>query len=212
MHFSWCLLCTWWGAKRQSREMKSPSEVSTNWCCNLCNLTHSCWQKLPEISQTKVQITMSGKRQFMNLKTDEVRGSICVLQKSLMDIWIQKLSENSQMVVPVTEYDMASVKAVLTMSQSVAGFMPVSLWMQDSNGVALSIIELCEVFWILPNTASQLMKPLSLGHIGFWKKGERAARKSRPSHDQYLAPCNTPEWRKWWGESCEGCKGSQRRY
>ena len=70
---------------------------------------------------------MSGKRQFMNLKTDEVRGSICVLQKSLMDIWIQKLSENSQMVVPVTEYDMASVKVVLTMSQSVAGFMPVSL-------------------------------------------------------------------------------------
>ena len=70
---------------------------------------------------------MSGKRQFMNLKTNEVRGSICVLQKSLMDIWIQKLSENSQMVVPVTEYDMASVKAILTMSQSVAGFMPVLL-------------------------------------------------------------------------------------
>jgi len=70
---------------------------------------------------------------------------IRVLQKSLTDIWIQKLSENSQMAVPVTEYNTASVEAVLTMSQSVAGFMPVPLAMQDSNRVALSIIQLCEV-------------------------------------------------------------------
>jgi len=67
---------------------------------------------------------------------------IRVLQKSLTDVWIQKLSENSQMV---TEYNTASVEAVLTMSQSVAGFMPVPLAMQDSNGVALSFFQLCEV-------------------------------------------------------------------
>ena len=42
------------------------------------------------------------------------------------------------------EYTMASVKAVLTLSLSVAGFMPVPL-LHDAIGVALKIIQLCEV-------------------------------------------------------------------
>ena len=40
---------------------------------------------------------------------------------------------------------MASMKAVLTLAQSVAGFIPVPL-MQDAIGVALKIFQLCEVY------------------------------------------------------------------
>jgi hypothetical protein len=123
--------------------------VSTDWRYAI-SLTHSCWQKLPENPQANIQATTSSKRQFMNLKADEVRGSIRVLQKFLTDIWIQKLSENSQTVVSITEYNTASMKAVLTMLQSVAGFMPFPLAMQHAIGVALTIIQLCEVRWIPP--------------------------------------------------------------
>jgi hypothetical protein len=88
----------------------------------------------------------------MDLKADEVRGSIRVLQKSLTDIWIQRLSENSRTVVPKTEYNTASVKAFLTrtLSQSVAGSTPIPLVMQDAIGAALKIIELSEVRRIPP--------------------------------------------------------------
>ena len=64
---------------------------------------------------------------------------------ALTNIWSHKLSEKKK----EREYTMASVKAVLTLSQSVAGFMPVPL-LRDAIGVALKIIQLCEVHWILP--------------------------------------------------------------
>jgi len=61
---------------------------------------------------------------------------------SLKDIWIQ--NENSRTGVPKRGYTMATVKEVLTLSQSVAKVMPVPL-LQDAVGLALKIIQLCEV-------------------------------------------------------------------
>ena len=71
---------------------------------------------------------------------DEVR-SHC----SLTSILIQKLSENSQSAVPTkTDYAMATVKEVLTMSQSAASVIPVP-FLKEAITVALRIIQLCEV-------------------------------------------------------------------
>jgi len=60
-------------------------------------------------------------------------------------MWIQNLFENSQSVVPTkTDYTIATVKEILTLSQSAAGVMPVP-FLQESIGVALKIIQVCEV-------------------------------------------------------------------
>ena len=64
---------------------------------------------------------------------------------SLTSIWIQLLAENSQRVVPTrTDYAMATVKEVLTLSQSAASVIPVP-FLQEAIGLALKIIQLCEV-------------------------------------------------------------------
>jgi hypothetical protein len=64
---------------------------------------------------------------------------------SLTSVWIQKLFENSQSVVPTkTNYAMATVKEVLTLSQSAAGVTPIP-FLQEAIGVALKIIQVCEV-------------------------------------------------------------------
>ena len=64
---------------------------------------------------------------------------------SLTSIWIQELAENSQSVVPTkTDYAMATVKEVLTLAQSAASAIPVP-FLQEAIGVALKIIQLCEV-------------------------------------------------------------------
>jgi hypothetical protein len=55
------------------------------------------------------------------------------------------LFENSQSVVPTqTDYAMATVKEVLMLSQSAAGVAPVP-FLQEAIGVALKIIQVCEV-------------------------------------------------------------------
>ena len=55
------------------------------------------------------------------------------------------LSENSQSVVPTkTEYFTATVKEVLTLAQSAAAVIPVP-FLKETIGVALKIIQLCEV-------------------------------------------------------------------
>jgi hypothetical protein len=80
----------------------------------------------------------------MEPKSDEVSGAVHVL-RSLTDIWIQKLSKKSGTVVSTTtEYITATGKEVLTLLQSAAGVIPVPL-LQDAIGVALKIIQLCEV-------------------------------------------------------------------
>ena len=64
---------------------------------------------------------------------------------SLTSIWIQKLSENSQSAVPTkTDYAMATVKEVLTLAQSAASMIPVP-FLKEAIGVALKIIQVCEV-------------------------------------------------------------------
>ena len=76
----------------------------------------------------------------MKPNPDEVRSHY-----SLTSILIQKLSENSQSVVPTkTDYTIATVKEVLTLSQSAASVIPVP-FLKEAIGVALKIIQLCEV-------------------------------------------------------------------
>jgi hypothetical protein len=69
------------------------------------------------------------------------------------------LAENSQTVVPTkTDYALATVKEVLTLSQSAASVIPVP-FLQEAIGVALKIIQLCEVRWIPPlKVAKRLIK------------------------------------------------------
>jgi len=73
-------------------------------------------------------------------------------------MWIQKLSEKSTTAVPTTtDYAMATVKEVLTLSQSAAAVMLVP-FLQEAIGVALKIIQVCEVRRIPPlNVARQLI-------------------------------------------------------
>ena len=52
----------------------------------------------------------------------------------------------------------------------------------------------------------------SSGRIGCWTTGQRSARKSQPSHDQYLALCNTQDRRRYRRRSCEGREGYRRGY
>ena len=60
-------------------------------------------------------------------------------------MWIQELSENSQSVIPTKkDYAMVTVKEVLTLSQSASAVIPVP-FLTEAIGVALKIIQLCEV-------------------------------------------------------------------
>ena len=64
---------------------------------------------------------------------------------SLTSIWIQKLSEDSQSAVPTKiDYAMATVKEVLTLAQSAASMIPVP-FLKEAIGVALKIIQICQV-------------------------------------------------------------------
>jgi hypothetical protein len=63
----------------------------------------------------------------------------------LTDIDIQKLSENSRTAVPTTtDYISATGKEVLVVLESAAKVIPVP-FLQDAIGVALKIIQVCEV-------------------------------------------------------------------
>ena len=67
------------------------------------------------------------------------------LSISLTSIWIQILPESSQSVVPTKkDYAIATVKEVLTLSQSAASVVPVP-FLKEAIGVALKIIQVCEV-------------------------------------------------------------------
>ena len=58
---------------------------------------------------------------------------------------IQKLPESSQSVVPTKkDYAITTVKEVLSLAQSVASVTPVP-FLKDAIGVALKIIQVCEV-------------------------------------------------------------------
>ena len=64
---------------------------------------------------------------------------------SLTSICIQQSSEDSPSVVPTkTGYAMATVKEVLNLAQSASSVIPVP-FLKDVIGVALKIIQACEV-------------------------------------------------------------------
>jgi len=70
-------------------------------------------------------------------------GSSCPAIPDVHDI--QKLSENARSVVPTTkDYAMATGKEILTVLQSAASLIPVP-FLQEAIGVALKVIEVCEV-------------------------------------------------------------------
>ena len=63
--------------------------------------------------------------------------------------------KNSQSVAPTKiDYAMATVKEVLTMSQSAASVIPVP-FLKEAINVALKIIQLCEVRWFPPLEGSK---------------------------------------------------------
>ena len=84
---------------------------------------------------------------------DEIRsGNVIDLYPTnpLTHICNQKASENSPGVVPTkTKYIIASGKQVLTLLQSAATVIPVPM-LREAIGVAVKIIEVCEVRGILP--------------------------------------------------------------
>ena len=142
--FSWCRRHMPWVAKNGS------PQVSTDLCYAI-SLTHSCVQK-PENPPAIVPATMSAEN-IMEPKPDEGRFAF----SNLSDVNVD--SENSRSVVPTkTDYTMATVKEVLTLSQSAAAVTPVP-FLQEAIRVALKIIQVCEVRRIPPlKVASQMIK------------------------------------------------------
>ncbi|KIM34775.1 hypothetical protein M413DRAFT_33026 [Hebeloma cylindrosporum] len=83
-------------------------------------------QELPPDSPAIIPATPSPKNEVVEPEADE------------------KLSKNPRTVVPTTkEYTVAALKGALTVSQSVAGFVPVP-FLQEAIGFALNIIQICE--------------------------------------------------------------------
>ena len=75
-------------------------------------------------------------------------------------VHIEQLFEYTQSVVPTnTKYTMASVKEVLTMSQSAASVIPVP-FLKEAINVALKIIQLCEVRRIPPFEACKTINQI----------------------------------------------------
>ena len=94
-------------------------------------------------------------------------------------MWIQK---NSRTVVPTTkDYAMATVKEVLALSQSAAAFTPIP-FLQEAIGVALKIIEICEVGRIPPlKVARQMIKILTRKHRPLEKRSKICKLRSATS-------------------------------
>ena len=77
----------------------------------------------------------------------------------------QKSSEDSREVVPTTtKYITASGKQVLTLLQSAAAVIPVPM-LKEAIGVAIKIIEVCQVREIRPRESCDIVHYLLLGHI-----------------------------------------------
>ena len=82
---------------------------------------------------------------------------------------------HSQSVIPKkTDYAIATVKEVLTLAQSAASVIPVP-FLKEAIGVALRIIQLCEVGLLLPWRLQDDWLNYSSGSIGSWTKSQRAA-------------------------------------
>ena len=116
-----------WGAKKSTMEAK----VSRDSCC-ATSLTKSYVQKR--------KLGMGAAEP----ESEEVSRLIHVLW-TLTRICLQALFENTRTVVPTTkEYIMATGKQALALLESAASAIPVPL-LQDAIGIAIKIIEVCEV-------------------------------------------------------------------
>jgi hypothetical protein len=118
---------------------ETKSEVSSySGCAN--PLTNSCVQNSPEIQLAIVSAKKhtSVKDRVMDTNSKAVRGSIPA--NALMHM--QKSSEDFREIVPTApKHIAANGKQALMLLQSAAAFIPV----QEAIGVALKIIEVCEV-------------------------------------------------------------------
>jgi hypothetical protein len=92
---------------------------------------------------------------------------------------IQKLSEDRREVIPTTiKYITASGIQALTLLQSAAALIPVPL-IKEAIGVALKIIQVCEVRKISPGPrkgCEMVHSILMTGYICGRAKGQRPAR------------------------------------
>ena len=162
--FSWRRPHIPWGAKKKSKESKLP-EVSANLC--LCNFIYT--QLHPE----------TGRK-----TCDRPSNNACwwgeMVDSCPAILWrpyrVQQWAENSQNAVPTkTDYAVATVKEVLTLAQSAASVIPVPL-LKEAIGVALKIIQVCEVRWILILESCKTIWSIHpSGCIGSWTKSQRAA-------------------------------------
>ena len=94
----------------------------------------------------------------------------------------------------MTKYITASGKQVLTLLQSAAAVIPVPL-LQEAIGVAVKIIEVCEVREILPRESCDIVHDL-LGHIFRRTKSQRAARQGMPFDGRYREQRHSQERRR----------------
>jgi hypothetical protein len=90
----------------------------------------------------------------------------------------------------------ASGKQVLTLLQSAAAVIPVPM-LKEVIGVAVKIIEVCEVREIPPRESCDIVHDLLLGHIFRRRKGQRAARQGMPFDDRYRGQRHSQERRRW---------------
>ena len=129
-------------------------EVSIDSCCAI-SLTHSYVQE-NQLAIVKVPAPVPVRTFFMEPESDEVSGLVHVLW-TLTSICIQNLSKNAPKWAdaPTTmQYAMATGKEALALLHSAASIIPVPL-LKDAIGVAMKIIELCEVRGILHGKATR---------------------------------------------------------
>ena len=92
---------------------------------------------------------------------------------------IQKLSENTQAVVPTTkQYIMATGKQALALLQTAARVIPVPL-LQDAIGIAMKIIEVCEVRGFLhgKDTRTVYIRYVSIRRHRLSNKGSKSYKR-----------------------------------
>jgi hypothetical protein len=136
--FSWCPPLRRLGAKKQTTEAKLEVRIDS-----------SCVISLTQIQEHPLAIVQHAApvpvaKIFTEPESDEVNGlNQCPMGSD--ESFIQKLFENTLEVVPTkTQYIMASGKQALALLQTAASVIPVPL-LQDAIGVAMKIIEVCEV-------------------------------------------------------------------
>ena len=165
--FSWCPLLL----PRKSKFTETVSEVRINsghGCANSLTTWTKCVQKLLENELAIVPAT----RETSLTNPKAVRGMIHCPAISLTRILIQKLSENPREVVPsTTKYITATGKQTLMLLQSAATLIPVPA-IKEVIGVALKIIEICEVRKIPPRKGCEIvLKTLLSAYICRREKG-----------------------------------------